>query len=47
MEELTIAYNIGFGPWDPSWNFQCLCGAENCVGLIDSYKKDEGQGLRI
>lgn len=37
-EELTIAYDAGSGKWEPSWNFQCLCLARNCRGLIDSYK---------
>lgn len=40
-EELTIAYDAGSGQWEPGWNFQCLCLAKNCRGMIDSYKSSQ------
>lgn len=37
-EELTIKYDAGSGRWDPIWNFQCFCQAQNCRGRIDSFQ---------
>jgi hypothetical protein len=41
-EELTMAYDafIPNFPWPESWNFVCLCGAENCKKIINEYRMD-------
>ena len=41
-EELTTAYNafIPNFPWPESWNFECLCGAQNCRKYINGYRTD-------
>ncbi|KAJ3044530.1 hypothetical protein HDV00_001957 [Rhizophlyctis rosea] len=42
-EQITFVYNNGDESewWDPVWNFDCACGAENCQGAIDRYRKFE------
>ncbi|HME56316.1 MAG TPA: SET domain-containing protein-lysine N-methyltransferase [Candidatus Lokiarchaeia archaeon] len=46
-EELTFGYNMvekgsDPGPWDPRWNFKCLCGSPICQGTIDKFVYREG-----
>ena len=44
-EQLTIAYDDAgeddpaTTPWDPTWSFDCHCGAASCVGRIDRYRR--------
>lgn len=41
-EELTMGYDVRWGVcdrWEPNWDFNCLCLAENCRKVINSYKK--------
>jgi hypothetical protein len=47
-DELTFSYNL-VDPedfrqapetyfWDPCWTFQCQCGSDSCIGLINGYR---------
>mmetsp|Transcript_4976 Transcript_4976/g.7725 ORF Transcript_4976/g.7725 Transcript_4976/m.7725 type:complete len:149 (-) Transcript_4976:56-502(-) len=40
-EEFTTVYNCGDESdwWDQRWTFKCRCGAPNCQGDIDRYRR--------
>ncbi|KNC97295.1 uncharacterized protein SPPG_07225 [Spizellomyces punctatus DAOM BR117] len=40
-DQITFLYNPGEDSdwWDPVWNFKCCCGAKQCQGDIDRYRK--------
>ncbi len=43
-EEFSIRYNEISAKhegikyfWDPRWSFECRCGSQNCIGIINDY----------